>query len=246
MKTKVLEDLGLARNEVKVYLTLLRLGSVSVGKITRESGVHRRNVYDALERLSKKGLVGSITRNRVKYFEAASPHRLMDILMSQRLMLNEQEKRLKSIIPDLDCVHISREKEDVSIFWGKAGIRTILEDIVKTGKENCVLGAYVPPKLLSVIENYHRRRIRAKVQLKMIFNRTDKERGRKLSRRPYTEVRYMPKAYQSPITINIYGDKVGLLVWSEENPLGILMKNNNIYVGFREFFNMLWSVTRAA
>jgi len=50
MRQKVLEELGLAKNEAKVYLNLLRLGSASVGKSTAESGVHRRNVYDSLER----------------------------------------------------------------------------------------------------------------------------------------------------------------------------------------------------
>jgi sugar-specific transcriptional regulator TrmB len=246
MNTKVLEGMGLARNEVKVYTTLLRLGSASVGKITKDSGVHRRNVYDALERLSKKGLAGHITRNRVKFFQAASPHRLMDILMAQRLMLNEQEKRVKNILPELDKIHASRAKEDVSIFWGKVGIVTILEDIIKTGKENLVLGAYVPKKLLPVIESYHRKRQRAKVPLKMIFNKADKARAARLARKPYTEVRLMPRAYMSPITINIYGDKVGLLIWSEERPMGILMKNNNVYVGFREFFNMLWDTATAS
>ena len=245
MNVKVLEDMGLAQNEVKVYTTLLRLGSASVGKITKESGVHRRNVYDALERLSKKGLVGNINRNRVKFFQAASPHRLMDIFMAQRLMLNEQEKRLKRILPELDKIHSSREKEDVSIFWGKVGIVTILEDILKTGKENLVLGAYVPKKLLPVIENYHRKRKRLKIPLKMIFNKADKKRAAKLSKKPHTEVRFLPKAYNSPVTINIYGDKVGLLIWSEEKPMGVLMKNNNVYIGFKEFFNMLWDSAAA-
>ncbi|MEE9406193.1 MAG: helix-turn-helix domain-containing protein [Candidatus Aenigmarchaeota archaeon] len=246
MAVEALKGIGLAGNEAKVYVTLLSLGSAPVGKITQESGVHRRNVYDALERLMKRGLVGHVTKKRAKYFQAANPSRLLDILSSKRFMLDEQEKKLKALLPNMEKMHDTRKKEDVSIFWGREGVVTILNDIIKTGKENLVLGAFVPKNLLAVIKHYHTRRIRAKVPLRMIFNKSDLERGKKLAEKPYTKVRFMPKAYESPITINIYEDKVGLLIWSEHKPMGILMKNNNVGIGFREFFNMLWSVAETA
>ncbi len=242
MAVEALKGIGLASNEAKVYVTLLQLGSAPVGRITEESGVHRRNVYDALERLMKRGLVGHVTKRGSKHFQAASPTRLLDLLTSKRFMLDEQEKQLRKLLPNMEKMHDTREKEDVSIFWGKEGIVTILNDVIGTGKENLVLGAFVPKKLVPVIRHYHTRRGKAKVPLKMIFNRSDVERGKELSRKPFTEVRYLPRAYESPVTINIYGNKVGLLVWSEHKPMGILMKNNNVCNGFREFFNLLWDV----
>lgn len=245
MAVEALKGIGLASNEAKVYVTLLELGSAPVGKITQESGVHRRNVYDALERLMKRGLVGHVTKGRSKHFQAASPARLLDILSSKRFILDEQEQRLKSLLPNMERMHDTREKEDVSIFWGKEGVITILNDIIATGKENMVLGAFVPKKLLPVIEHYHKRRARAKVPLRMIFNKSDIERGKRLGEKPFTRVRFLPKAYESPVTINIYGDKVGLLVWSESKPMGILMKNGSVCNGFREFFNLLWSVAES-
>ncbi|RLE45719.1 MAG: TrmB family transcriptional regulator, partial [Candidatus Methanomethylicota archaeon] len=38
---QVLREMGLSKNEIKVYLTLLKLGSANVGDITKKSGVHR-------------------------------------------------------------------------------------------------------------------------------------------------------------------------------------------------------------
>ena len=45
---KVLERLGLSKNEAKVYETMLREGESSVGNLAIKSRVHRRNVYDTL------------------------------------------------------------------------------------------------------------------------------------------------------------------------------------------------------
>ncbi len=87
MDANLLEGLGLSGNEAKVYIALLRLGSVSVGAITEESGVHRRNVYDAIERLTKKGLIGHAVKGRVKYFEVSSPYLLLNMVKEKKRLL---------------------------------------------------------------------------------------------------------------------------------------------------------------
>lgn len=57
MFTETLQQLGLAKNEARIYQTLLQRGEMAVGEIANKSGVHRRNVYDSLNRLVEKGLV---------------------------------------------------------------------------------------------------------------------------------------------------------------------------------------------
>jgi sugar-specific transcriptional regulator TrmB len=243
MRQEVLEELGLSKNEAKVYLALLGIGSASVGKITKESGVHRRNVYDALERLMKRGLVGDVTKSKVKYFEVANPNRLLDILNKEKESMKKKENGIKSILPELLMLCDTKKQDEyVNVYKGREGIVTILEDVLKTGRENLVLGARVPKELLPVIERYHKQRLKLKVPLKMLFNKADRKRGMRLSKEPNTEVRFLPNAYDSPITANIYGSKVGLLIWSEKNPMGILIQNHNVYVGFKEFFKLIWNV----
>ena len=61
-KQDVLEEIGLSKNEAKIYLTLLRLGNVTATDIIKESGVHRSNVYDVLDSLVKKGCVAYIQK----------------------------------------------------------------------------------------------------------------------------------------------------------------------------------------
>ena len=107
-----LEQIGLTKNEIKVYLTLLKLGSVSVGMITEASGVHRRNVYDAIERLIKRGLVGHVLKGKIKYFEAANPNCLLNILKEEKDILKNKVKGVNEILPKLLAIHNEGEKEN--------------------------------------------------------------------------------------------------------------------------------------
>ena len=52
-----LKQIGLTDNEIKVYLTLLKIGPSIVSKIAERSGLYRPYVYDTLERLQEKALV---------------------------------------------------------------------------------------------------------------------------------------------------------------------------------------------
>lgn len=54
---KALGDVGLSKNEVKVYVALSKIGQATANKIVGNSKVHRTNVYDTLDRLVEKGLV---------------------------------------------------------------------------------------------------------------------------------------------------------------------------------------------
>src|SRR3989338_5382046 len=92
----ITEILGLTKLESKVYLTLLDLGPSLAGLITRKSGIHRRSVYDALERLIQKGLIGYIVKNNRKYFEASNPERLVDLL-------REKEATVQHLLPQLQA-----------------------------------------------------------------------------------------------------------------------------------------------
>ena len=61
-----LKQAGLTDNESKVYLALIDLGPSLAGQIARKTGMHRRTVYDTIEMLIQKGLIGYIKKNNRK------------------------------------------------------------------------------------------------------------------------------------------------------------------------------------
>ena len=133
---QVLERFDLTKNETRVYISLLELGSAPAGKITEKTGIHRRNVYDSIERLVKKGLVGYVTKNNRKYFKAANPKHFFYLLEKEKEETQRKEKEFRKILPKLILAQgLAKEKQKVTIFEGKKGLITILEDVIKTGKE---------------------------------------------------------------------------------------------------------------
>ena len=54
MDTSLLEDIGLSKGEIKVYLTLLNLGNTKVGYIIEKSGMASSAVHNAINTLIEK------------------------------------------------------------------------------------------------------------------------------------------------------------------------------------------------
>src|SRR3989344_3052406 len=94
---ELLEEIGLTKSEIKVYLALLELGSSTTGPIVDKSGASSSKMYEILERLIQKGLAGYVIKSGTKYFEAADPKRLFDYLKEKKNKLDQQEKDLQQI-----------------------------------------------------------------------------------------------------------------------------------------------------
>src|SRR3989338_2226824 len=141
-----LREVGLTENESKIYVSLLELRPVHAGLIARHSGLHRRVVYDTLDRLVKKGLIGYIIRNNVRLFQAFNPERVMEII-------KEKEEVISHILPRMMTMYQkTREKEETNFYRGKRGLKTVFEDQIASGREILILGA--SPLAYDVLQFY--------------------------------------------------------------------------------------------
>ena len=240
----VLREFGLTNNETKIYLKLLELGPVKAGQITAKTGIHRRNVYDGIQRLLQKGLVGFTLINKQKLYSATSPEHFSALLDQEEKVLQRRAGTLAEVMPQLLLTEqLGAEKQNVTVYSGRRGLINILEDIVRTGKENCVYSTSEVSFLEEYLELFHEKRVKAKVKDKIILNAEGAKRAKKLTGLPYTEVRVMPREFDSPLAINVYGDKVGILIMTE-NPLAILIEDERVAAAFRKYFAVLWGVAR--
>lgn len=243
MDTKILEEIGLTPNESKVYVSLIGLGSSSATQIIQKTGLHRAVIYDLLERLIEKGLVGYAITGRKKFFEATNPQRLKEIL-------EEKEQRLSEILPRLLELSKFQAKLDVKLYKGKEGIKNVFEDILRSKpKEWLSLGSggetfKVLPYFL---EHFHRARIKNKILARglLLNNPVARKRGDALARMPLSEIRYLPKTFITPTVINIYDKRVALYSVTEEKiPFIILVESKELSKSFREYFEWLWKISK--
>lgn len=234
MDTQFLEDIGLTKTEAKVYMTTLDLGSALAGTISQKAGIHRRSVYDALERLIEKGLVSFITKNNRKWFEAVEPNRLLEIA-------NEKINNLKQIMPRLELKHgTAKEKQEAVFFKGKSALKTVFDDQITEKKTIYVVGASVEASdiLKYYFTHYDKKRKANRIPIKMIFPE-DSRKSPMLKNVPLSEIKFLPQKYISPVGTNIYGDRVAIVVWTEE-PVAILIKNKDVAEAYKRYFNFMW------
>ncbi len=237
-----LESVGLSGNEVKVYLALLDLGSALAGEITKRSGVNRTNVYDALDRLTERGLASYVIQANRKYFEAAKSDRLIKYLEEKEQDIQNKKELVASVLPELEKRRtLSREPQEATIYKGRQGLKSVAEIVLDTKKPMLVFGA--EGKFFELFTHYavqwHTRRGKLKIPLKIIFN----ERLRKVKSRahfPLTKIRFNAQIYETPATTWLFGDKVAIVVWSEQ-PLVTLIRSKEVASSYQQFFKILWN-----
>ncbi len=232
----ILEDFGLTEKEVKVYLSNLKIGSSRVNEIAKQAGILRETTYFVLKSLIDKGLVNYVIKSGVKYFEAASPNKLLTIL-------KEKEEKINSVLPQLLIMERSiTEKPKVELYEGREGLKTVIDDLIKTGDEILTFSSTksLIQKLRFYFPNYIRRHVKENIPIKVLTERSpETEELRKSGKKELRELRFISKKYEFPNAIYIYGNKIAILDL-EKNLIGIIIESSALNKTFRTIFNIAW------
>jgi len=234
MDTNILEKIGLTRNQSLVYIALLRLGSSTAQKVMKESGLHKSRVYFSLEKLEEFGIVSSVVKDFKRYFQAVPPAKLISFW-------NEKKVALETIIPKLEQLEgMEKEEINASIYKGKEGLKTIHSEMLKEGKNIYVLGgkALIFSELKYFIPNFERDRIKKKMRFIHLWDK--EEMKQKAIKHPLVEGKILPKGYDSNGVVNIFGNKVAIILWKEKYPSGFMIDNKDIADSFRKWFKLLY------
>ncbi len=241
METEALEELGLTKNEAVVYITLLDVGKAHVGQIAEKTRLHRRTIYDCLERLEDKGLVSFIMEGKTRFFIAANPQKFKEII-------KEKEAKINDILPNLlETAQRSKAQTEVTVHKGKEGLKNIMEDIIKN-KPKIWYALTSARKALEVlpfyIPQFHQKRIKGNIKLQTILGRNQQAimRAKELKKLRFTDVKLIDTKYIVPISIWIFNNKVAFMLWESE--IGILIESKETSETFLNYFNVLWEISK--
>lgn len=227
---KVLEKLGFSPNEIKVYLTLTKQGSTPAGKISKLAKIDRSSAYNALKLLQEKGLVSYVMIGQVKWFQVTGPRRILDYL-------KEQEEEVKEILPKLQEMHKSKKVEgQVRLFKGVKGVKSVFLDIARTGKDNFAFGSegQFSERMPEFALQFDRLKRENKIKTQLLIRKGRRELDNKT-----TTYKYAPNIPESPAVTNIYGDKIAIIVWTDE-PEAIIIENKTAAKAYKSYFEFMW------
>ena len=251
MDTEPLKKLGLTDGEIKVYLSLIRLGETTSGPLVDESGVSVSKVYSILDRLAKKGLASHIVKRKTKYFKAADPNRLIVYIQEKEAELKEQENKIKEMVPLLQIEgETAITAETAQVYEGMRGLQTARErtlKIMKEGDEMWIIGIARTPyegTMTPYFRDYHKRRYTKKIRCRYIYNEYARNPyGETSTKYPLSEVRYMPEGLITHAWMEIYADTVTIGI-NKGKSFSVVIQNQEVANSFKIYAQLLWSMTK--
>ncbi len=237
-----MREIGFSKNEARVYEALLQIGEASVQEISNRSRVHRRNVYDSMQKLLEKGLVLEVFIKGDKHFKAVNPRRLLELL-------EEKEERINSVLPEMQAKYESiGDKEEAYLYRGIEGFKNYLQDILKTKETVYFIGAkgfWLDPRLKYFLPKFQRERKKLGIKFFHIFDSEVKKEKPEILKLVGKQYKFLPKEYSSltavdifgPFVVNFVGVRPGEL---SDEPIQFVLKSRRLADGYRKFFQFIW------
>jgi sugar-specific transcriptional regulator TrmB len=237
-----LKNLGLTEREVKVYLSLLELGSTTTGPIIAKTKLQSAKVYETLNKLKEKGLVSFTIISRTKYFQASDPKELMNIW-------NEQKRKLEEIMPTLqNKQQQSRSKQIVVIHDGYQAYKALfnrLQDELKKGDFYWAFAfknEYYDSSASFFLKHFHELLKEKKIDDKLLGHVSVKKAIRQnFKDNSNLKMKFTPN--ETPLGVIIIKGKVINLIWGKR-PTAIEISSEQIYEQYKNFFLELWKKSK--
>ncbi len=238
MDTQILKKIGFNEKEIKVYLVLLRLGTITASKISKETDIDRATCYRYIDSLIHKGAVSHVIKNNIKFFTAANPEKIL-------ADLQEKELEFKKILPDL--ISLSKLPKDdtlAEVYRGKEGIKTVLRNVLKTKEEHYVLGdeGHFQDLMPIFFQQFINTCLKNKIKERVLCSEKVKSKIQEFDYK-YSETRSLPNNIIQPTTTLIYEDKIVLFDWVSPYS-AIVIKNKNMASTYKNHFDLLWKISK--
>jgi len=251
MEFQKLRQLGLTDGEIKIYDALLELGETTRTELAKKSGISPSKIYDVANRMMEKGIVSAVKKEGVLHFSVCSPERLKDFIEQKKEDLENEEKLVDSLLPQLMMRYSETKGElDVEVFYGWDGMKTAYLDIVRTLSKkdtNYIFGASMgkDPERADIFFDWYAKHIMKNGhKLKIIYNenvRPNKRRTSRYIKSDFHEVKFLHTDTFTELCL--YKDTV-LIIMLFRKPIVIRVRCKEAADSFMQFFETMWKLAK--
>jgi len=236
---KELKELNLDDNEVRIYLSCLSLGSSKVNEIAKHSRLIRTTTYGVLRSLVQKGLISTILKDNITYFQAANPKELLNIL-------DEKKRKISSIMPKLEKIReFVPTKHKVELFEGEDGFKTIFNDLVSKPNELVKIIGFLGKWLeFSEIytDIYYRKKKEYKIKTLVLVDESEREYSQE-KKIKNSEIRFVKNLALNSECF-IYHDKIAFVSFEKDNLKGVIIQDKEMFNLQNKLFDNLWKIAK--
>lgn len=246
MYAELFEQLGLSKNEARIYETLLAEGESGIGHLATKSKVHRRNVYDSMNRLIEKGLVFEILEKKENHYQAVDPRKLLELV-------EEKQNMLSKVMPQLDALYKGTPRnEQVYIYRGAEGWKNYMRDMLRIGEPAYFIGAkggWLDARVKHFFPQFIKEAQKKKLQFYHLFDHEVKKDCNEILQYVGKQYKFLPKGFSTQAAIDIFGDHVNVISpihiggLAEEFSVTVIV-NKHIADAFRVWFWFMWNACK--
>lgn len=244
--TSSLEQIGLRKRQIELYLALLQTGEATVQEIANKTKIKRTTVYSILDVLVAKGLAVYIDKGQHRFYYAENPKKVLLYFKDQKQNLENREKKFSEILPELASLYnVKATKPKIRFYEGVEGLKAVFEETLTLKPNDEILAiatATIIHKVLGDewVKNYLERRVKGKIKQKAIVE--DSPSGREHQKNDKAEnriTRLVPKEkFPFANEINIFGNKV--MIASFKDQMGVIIESADVAKTWRAIFELAW------
>ncbi len=236
---KTLVELGLSENESRLYISALSLGTTTVLKLSRASGIRRTTIYPLIDSLKGKGLMKESIIGFKTQYEAESPEKL-------QLILDQRKDKLQKDLPDF--LSLFQSFGGNSVIRHYEGIESIkplyiesLEDVRKSEDYLVITNQEQWYGLDSdYFQKYKEKRARTGARVRMLFQDSLVARTHKKFEKNFSEeIRFLPP--ETIINVDFVCTPRRVVIFQTTQPYNaIVIENKFVVEMYQNLFNVIW------
>ena len=251
----ILDKLDLTPIEKDVFIANFQLGSAAASVIAKKANVNRVSAYEALKRLSKKGLVKIRAKQniRIKYFEVEDVGALESALEKRKENIENAIGDLHAIAPEMRSLKKGKADRPIVLFYeGVEGIKNVLLDTLAQKPQEII--SFTSADFLHIgydapfLEKYWVKRTQMKIPSRGIMSGTPKAKAfftEEKNRDQLRRVKFiLPERYNFENEIDIYDDNISITSLAKDNEYGVIIRSKSIAKGLRSIFELLWTTSQ--
>lgn len=237
-----LQEIGMTKNEASIYEAILSIWEASVSEIAKKSNIHRRSIYDTLERLIEKWIIFPVFWLKENLYVAVEPQKLLEVIY-------EKEQALKKILPFLENIKNKKEtKEAAFIYKWIEWYKNYMRDMTRIAEDTYFLWAkwnwMTPWVSFSLEENFKKALDSKWKKVQIIFDPRVKARKDILDTASW-EYKFLPEWYETPWIVDVFWDHVvtfnSVWVWNFWETWSIfVLVNKELADSYRTWFRFIW------
>lgn len=233
--SEALKEYGLSEKEIIIYLSLLELGNATANQIADKSRLNRSTTYDILKMFIEKGIASKTIIMNVAHFEVASPEKLIAVI-------DDKKAKLTEAMPEFEVLkNKTVEKPVVKVYEGKNGFKTILNDIISTGKPISVIStSKVFDVMVFEFPHYITERKNRGIAARVIQEKSKQTDSLKKHDKEELRETKSLKNFNANSMMWIYDNKVAIVKLVKNEIICISIQDKTIAEDNKNMFNILW------